>query len=90
MKDRNDKKITDGSVINIHQTVNGRSLFVVLKIEPLDVRYAFDLTYHYEYDQKALLDIYVPEKEIEIVGNIYAFLNMNLNPSLRSDNPPPT
>ncbi len=78
MTDKNGVNLRDGSIINIHQTVNGRSLFVVLKfndINELDVRYAHDLTYKYEYDIKELLDLDEDFKEIEIVGNIYDLID---------------
>lgn len=74
-RDINDNIIKNGDVINIHQTVNGQSNFVVLNVETLDIRYAFDLAYVYEYDCLQLLDSHCDIKEIEIVGNIYDYLN---------------
>lgn len=75
MTDRKEVKLRVGSIVNIHQTVNGRNLFVVLNLEELDVRYAHDLTYKYEYDMRELLDLDEDYKEIEIVGNIYDYLD---------------
>ena len=73
--DKNGQPITPGSIIDIHQTVNGQSRFVVLEVDSLDVRYAHDLLRKYEYDVGELLDLDVllSDKEIEIVGNIYNY-----------------
>ena len=67
------QKIKDGDIIDIHQTVNGQRYFVVLQKRPLDIRYGYDLTRRYEYDQKDLL---APSKitykvDWEIIGSIY-------------------
>jgi len=73
MTDKNGKELKDGDIIDIHQTVNGRNMFVVMNINPLDIRYAFDLSYYYEYDREELLDARIPydcEPTFEIVGNI--------------------
>jgi len=40
-----------------------------LNTEPLDIRYAFDLQYKYQYDKEELF-----KTEFEIVKNIYQFL----------------
>lgn len=74
MIDRNNIEITKGSIIDIHQTVNGQNIFVILKIEPLVVVYGYDLTREYEYDAMELLDINNYSKEIEIIGNIYKLI----------------
>lgn len=75
MKDKNEKEIIDGSIIDIHQTVNGRSEFIVLTVDPLDIRYAFDIMYKYEYDKEELVGVTDMEKygetDVEIIGNIY-------------------
>lgn len=73
MKDKKGVEIRKGSIVDIHQTVNGHNLFVVLEIEPLYIVYSNDLNRKYEYDKKELLDIYTDWKEVEIVGNIYDF-----------------
>jgi len=67
--DINNKIVCKGDVIDLHQTVNGQHLFVVLNTEPLDIRYAFDLQYKYQYDKEELF-----KTEFEIVKNIYQFL----------------
>lgn len=75
--DKNGQLLTKGSVIDIHQTVNGQSRFIVLSLDPLDIRYAFNIDYKYEYDKLELLAPcrFTEESEFEIVGNIFDFLN---------------
>lgn len=70
MTDKLDIKLKNGDIIDINQTVNGRSLFVIFSLESLDVRYGFDLSLKYEYDVRSLLEFDEYEKEIEIIGNI--------------------
>jgi hypothetical protein len=72
--DLNERQLKNGDVIDLHQTVNGQNLFVVFTLEPLDIRYAHDLTRKYEYDKFEML---APSKflgyvEWEIVNNIYS------------------
>ena len=74
MEDKKGVEIRKGSIVNIHQTVNGQNLFVVLEVEPLDVVYGYDLNKKYEYDKKELLDLHTDWKEVEVVGNVYDFL----------------
>ena len=71
--DKNQQVIKNGDIINIHQTVNGQNLFVVLNTNPLDIRYAHDLNYLYQYDKEELFKPchFSGETEIEIVANIY-------------------
>lgn len=73
MKDLNDINLKDGDIIDIHQTVNGSNKFVILTINPLDVRYWYDLSRAYEYDKNDLLAPckYTNESEFEIIGNIF-------------------
>lgn len=76
MTDTNDKELKNGDIINLHQTVNGQHLFVVLNVDILDIRYSYDLTRKYEYDKAELL---APSKfnglvEWEIVDNIYTMI----------------
>lgn len=71
--DKNDKEVKNGDIIDLHQTVNGQNLFVVMSLEPLDIRYAHDLNCKYQYDQD---EIFRPCKysgtvEYEMVANIY-------------------
>ena len=82
MIDKKEVKLRRGSIVDIHQTVNGRNLFVILNLEELDVRYAHDLTYKYEYDMRELLDLDEDDKEIEILGNIYDYLGNVANGEL--------
>ena len=44
-----------GNIIDIRQTVNGYSLFTIVEVEPLDIRYAYDINRKYEYDKEDLL-----------------------------------
>jgi hypothetical protein len=74
--DKTGSQLNNGDIINLHQTVNGESLFIVLDVYNLDVRYAYNLAYKYQYDTVELLspsklngDIY-----FEIVGNLYPHL----------------
>ena len=71
--DKNQREVKNGDVINLHQTVNGQNLFVVMNVEPLDIRYAHDLNYKYQYDQDELFKPceYSGEVEYEIIANIY-------------------
>lgn len=74
--DKFDQQLKNGDVINIHQTVNGCNIFVVLNIEPLDIRYGFDLNYKYQYSQEELLEPnrFNGDIEFEIIGNLYKHL----------------
>lgn len=69
MRDENSKLLKAGDIIDIHQTVNGQNLFVVMNISPLDIRYNFDRLREYEYDKEALLSITLGDG-FEIVGSI--------------------
>ena len=74
--DKNGLELENGSVINIHQTVNGENLFVMLDVKELDLRYGFEISYKYQYDVLSLLE---PNKlngdiEWEIVGSLHSFL----------------
>jgi hypothetical protein len=53
--DRNGLKLKKRDVIDIHETVNGRSEFYIESIKPLDIRYNFDRTRVYEYRMEDLL-----------------------------------
>lgn len=75
--DMNNQRIFSGDIIDIHQTVNGYSKFVVTWDG-----FSFGAKYYdeskntigrnYEYDVKELFDygIYFADKEVEVVGNI--------------------
>jgi flagellin-specific chaperone FliS len=75
IKDKNEVVLKTGDIINIHQTVNGENLFVILDIGNFDVRYSENLNRIYEYNVSELLDVDEFEKTIEIVGNIYNYLH---------------
>lgn len=72
MKDINDIPLKDGSIIDIHQTVNGENLFVIFKLSPLDIRYACNWA-EYEYNENELISPCPTtfETDFEIIGNIY-------------------
>lgn len=76
-KDKLEQKVVRGSIINLHQTVNGQSFFVVLNMNPLDIRYINNIAIEYEYDK---IDMLSPSKltgetEYEIVGNIFDYIS---------------
>lgn len=72
-RDKNGRELVLGDIIDLHQTVNGQSMFAVLGIDPLDIRYAQDLLREYEYDKDQLLAPcrFTGETEYEILDNIY-------------------
>lgn len=76
--DKNGKELKEGDIINLHQTVNGQHIFVVLEISPLDIRYGHNLTYLYQYDKDELLkvDPVTCEVEWEIIDNIYKLMSI--------------
>lgn len=71
-KDKYDVELEDGDIIDINETVNGYSEFVILTVEPLDIVYNYDRTRKYEYDKEELLapDNYSGEVAWEIFDNI--------------------
>ena len=77
LKDTNDKLASIGDIFNLHQTVNGQSLFVIISLNPLDIRYAYDISRMYEYDKEELFkpSRFTGETETEIVGNIHLLLH---------------
>lgn len=77
--DINDIEINNGSIIDIHQTVNGCRYFVILKTNPLDIRYGYDLTHEYQYNKTELLSKsrFTNEVDFEIIGNIYDVIPKN-------------
>lgn len=79
--DRNNKEIFKGAIINMHQTINGQKLFVILNIEPLDIRYANDLSREYEYDKEDMLSpsSFTGETEWEIIEDIHNLIDTKYN-----------
>lgn len=71
--DKEGLALTNGDIIDIHQTVNGQSQFVVMNVDTLDIRYLYDTRRKYEYDKEDLLSPskITGETEFEIIGTIY-------------------
>lgn len=69
MQDKNEVELKPGDTIDLHQTVNGQSLFIVQSVEPLEIVYHHNPTRHYEYDKHAMLapDRYTGETTWEII-----------------------
>jgi len=75
--DRNEIEIYHGDIIDIHQTVNGCNLFVVVWTGiQWKAKYYFnnEIQHDYEYDFKELIELEAElkapyEKTIEVVGN---------------------
>lgn len=59
VKDRTDRPLKNGDTIDLHQTVNGQHLFVVIDAEAGDVRYFNDKTRKYEY---SVVDMLAPDQ----------------------------
>jgi hypothetical protein len=69
--DKHGDQVKKGDVIDLHQTVNGCRIFVILSVEPLDIRYGYDLRRKYEYDMKEFFyQSGYEATEFEIVNNI--------------------
>jgi len=68
--DKNNVLLKNGDVIDLHQTVNGHSLFIVLDIKNFDVRYKLDFR-KYEYDVQSLLESGLFGAEWEIIDNFF-------------------
>lgn len=58
--DCNDVELKDGDVIDIKQTVNGRNIFFVKSVDPLEIYYGYDISQRYEYGEEGLLDSKAP------------------------------
>ena len=69
-EDQDGKQLTNGDIIDIDQSVNGQSEFIVLNTNPLDIRYRFDINYKYEYDESELLIGMYDEPGFTIIGNV--------------------
>lgn len=86
-EDKNGVILKDGDIIDIHQTVNGQKLFIVLDAENLDIRYHHDLDYKYQYDKESLLAPcrFGGHVEWEIVGNIFDETRIDAQPETKSN-----
>lgn len=78
--DINEKTLLAGDIIKLDHTVNGFNTFVVLCLEPLEIKYCdcrsgietVEIHRDYEYDKLALLsnNPLTGEVDFEIIGNI--------------------
>jgi len=68
--DKNGNIVSNLDIIDLHQTINGQSLYVVLNVKNLDIRYYHDLNRKYEYDCYTLLSNSTSFVEYEIVGKL--------------------
>lgn len=70
--DINGNVLTEGDIVDLHQTVNGENLMVLFNLNPLDVRYGYDVNRRYEYDQQELFNLcpISGEVEFEVVGHL--------------------
>ena len=80
--DINDKLLSPGDVIDIHQTVNGQNLFVIACLEPLDIRYQYDMSREYEYDKNDLLKPCRYSGEVEF--SIHSHIDVSIIPPIKS------
>lgn len=77
LNDKNGKKIFEGDIIDIHQTVNGYNQFIIIYDNyKFTVEYFNEKTKRrthrlYEYDLDELFEVNEYEKEIEVISNIY-------------------
>lgn len=71
--DMNGRPLTDGDIIDVHQTINGQNRFLVLNVKNLDIRYEHDVNRKYEYDAQELLSKPFFEDTVswEIIRNIF-------------------
>jgi ribosomal silencing factor RsfS len=78
--DKNEVQLKNNSIVDLHQTVNGQNLFVVLDVDTLDVRYYHDLSRKYEYDVEELFRAcqFSGEVDFEIVGTLADFKLKNI------------
>lgn len=88
--DKNDKILSNGDIIDIHQTVNGHNKFIVLDINNLDIRYADDISRKYEYDKHDLLSPckFSGDVTFEIIGKLqqsisHSHINFNVNSNIK-------
>lgn len=68
--DANRVLLKNGDIIDLHSTVNGENLFVVLNVNDLDIRYKSDFR-KYEYDTYQLLNNQPFDVEWEIIDNFF-------------------
>lgn len=72
IQDKNGAQLKDGDIIDIHQTVNGQSKFVVKSVTPINIVYDHDRNRQYEYDMHDLIapSHLTGEVDFEIIGNV--------------------
>lgn len=67
--------LKDGDIIDINDTVNGQSEFIIFSLKEKDARYLNDISRKYEYDFIDLISESLDE-EIIVIGNLQEIIDI--------------